>query len=276
VVRQIDDRAERLRDLGAEVVVADLTKTEEVFPILQGCSRVFFSLSVSAQYLEATVVMAAAAKACPEIELVVNMSQMTVSEIDLVHVSESPQHRQQWLGEQALNWSGVPVTHLRPTAFQQNPLFWNFAAQSIEGSGSISPPLGSHRTSPIAANDVAEVAAKILLDPTKYKSQVIELTGPTPLDIQGLAKEYSLALGRPVSSSQLPLETWTDQVLSKVRLPEHVFGHVYTMAKLHSEGRYDRYTNSVEEILGRPAASISATIQSNRDAFPVRRNGISS
>ena len=137
--------------------VLTLTPTalqEEVYPLVKDVSRVFFSMSVSADYLEATVVMAAAAKACPEIELVINMSQMTVSEIDLVHVSESPQHRQQWLGEQALNWSGVPVTHLRPTAFQQNPLFWNFAAQSIEDSGSISIPLGANRASPIAAEQV--------------------------------------------------------------------------------------------------------------------------
>jgi uncharacterized protein YbjT (DUF2867 family) len=98
---------------------------------------VFFSTSVASNYLEATTVMAAAVKASPGIELLVNLSQMTVGTMDLTHVTESPQHRQQWLSEQVLNWSGVPVTHLRPTIFQESPLFWGLAAKSIAESGTI-------------------------------------------------------------------------------------------------------------------------------------------
>jgi NAD(P)H dehydrogenase (quinone) len=170
LVRRDDERAERLRDLGAEVVVADLTRSEEVFPVLQDCRRVFFCTSVSPQYLEATVVMAAAARASARIEIILNISQMTVAEMDIMHMTESPQHRLQWLSEQAFNWSGMPVTHLRPTVFQENPLFWSLAAEDIAKSGTIRLPFGRGRSSPIAANDVAEVAAQILLNPTKYRT----------------------------------------------------------------------------------------------------------
>jgi len=269
LVHRNDERAARLRDIGAEVVVADLTKSEEVFLALQGCGRVFFSMSISPQYLEATVVMAAAARASASIELLVNMSQMTISEMDLTHVTESPQHRLQWLGEQVLDWSGMHVAHLRPTVFQENPLFWGFAAKSIGKSGTIRMPFGRSRTSPVAANDVAEVAAKILLEPSRYIGRILELTGPRSVDMYGLAEEYSAALGRPIHYVEVPFETLRDEALEKSGLPEHVYQHILTMAKLHAGGHYDRCTNSIEEILGRPAASLSATIRDGRSHFPI-------
>jgi uncharacterized protein YbjT (DUF2867 family) len=56
------------------------------------------------------------------------MSQLTVSQMSLTEMTDSPQHRQHWLAEQALNWSGLPVVHVRPTVFLQNPLFLDWAA----------------------------------------------------------------------------------------------------------------------------------------------------
>lgn len=269
IVRRNDERAARLRDLGAEVVVADLTKPAEIFPVIQGCRRVFFSTSVSSQYLEAAMVLAAVARASPNIELVVNLSQMTVSEMDITHGTESSQQRLQWLGEQAFNWSGLPVMHLRPTVFQENPIFWSLAAKSIEKSRTIRMPFGRNRTSPVAAKDVADVAAKILLEPSKFVGRTLELTGPRSVDMDDLAKEYSAALGHPIPYVEVPLDTWREESLAGSGLADHVYQHILTMAKLHAAGRYDRYTNSIEEILGRPAASLSATIKDDRVRFPV-------
>lgn len=269
VVRQNDARADRLRDLGAEVVLVDLTKSEEVFPVLQGCKRVFFSTSVSSEYLESTMVMVAAARASTNIELLVNLSQMTVSEMDITHFTGSPQHRLQWLGEQAFNWSGLPVTHLRPTVFQQNPIFWDLAAKSIEKSGTLRMPFGRSRTAPVASKDVAAVAAKILREPSKYAGRVLELTGPRSVDLHGLAEEYSAGLGRTIPYVEVPFDTWRDEMLENGGRPDHVNQHILTMAKLHAAGRYDRYTNSIEEMLGRPPMSISTTIKDDRMNFPI-------
>lgn len=268
LVRRHDERVTRLQELGADIVVADLTKSEEVYPAVQGCECVFFSMSVSAQYLEASTVMAAAARASSGVKLLVNMSQMTLSEMDLMHVTGSPQHRLQWLSEQVLNWSGVPVTHLRPTAFQENPLFWGFAAKSIEQSGEIRLPFGDSRTSPVSANDVAEVAAKVLLDPLAYVGRTLEITGPCSVDMHGLAEEYSAALGRPVHYVDIPFETWEQETIEESGLPEHVYGHIRTMVKLHAAGRYDRYTDTVGQILGRPAASLATTIKNGDSRSP--------
>ena len=255
LVRRDDERADALRATGAEVVVADLTRPTDVLRALADCRRMYFGMSVSAPYLEATVLAAAAARARGDLEVFVNMSQMTVSQMSLTETTDSPQHRQHWLAEQALNWSGLPVVHVRPTVFLQNPFFLDWAAQSIRRAGTIRLPFGSGRTSPVDTLDVAEVVAAILASPAKHVGKVYELTGPKSQDVGGLAAEYAEALGRPVSYVDVPLERWRDEELRKFGLPEHLFGHLLTMAKLHAAGRYDRLTHDVEAILGRPATS---------------------
>src|SRR5262245_48669476 len=130
LVRSEDKRAETLRRTGAEVVAYDLTHSEDVARALAGCRRMYFGMSVSEHYLEATVTAAAVAREQGDLEVFVNISQMTVSQMSVTRMTDSPQHRQHWLAEQALNWSGLPVVHLRPTVFLENPFFSVLAAES--------------------------------------------------------------------------------------------------------------------------------------------------
>jgi NAD(P)H dehydrogenase (quinone) len=254
-VHHDDERAASLRATGAEVVVGDLTRVEDVSRALDGVRRIYFGLSPSPDYVLATVTVAALARALGEREVLVNISQMTVSQMSLTETTDSPQHRQHWLAEQALNWSGLPVVHVRPTVFLQHPFFLDWAAESIARDGTIRLPFGSGRTSPVDTLDVAEVVAAILASPAKHVGKVYELTGPKSQDVHGIAAEYAEALGRPVTYVDVPLERWRDEELRKFGLPEHLLGHLLTMAKLHAANRYDRLTHDVEAVLGRPATS---------------------
>src|SRR5215475_14019429 len=91
LVHREDERAGALRAMGAEVVVGDLTNGADVVRALEDCRRVFFGMSVSAPYLEATVTACAAAREQGGLEVFVNISQMTVSEMSLTVVTGSPQ-----------------------------------------------------------------------------------------------------------------------------------------------------------------------------------------
>ncbi|WFU38884.1 NAD(P)H-binding protein [Bradyrhizobium sp. CB82] len=101
LVRREDERAESLRLLGAEVVVGGLTDLQSMHRVIQGCKRIYFGMSISAAYLEATVNFAAVARH-HGVEAIVNMSQMTVSQMSINDTSDSPQHKLHWLAEQAL------------------------------------------------------------------------------------------------------------------------------------------------------------------------------
>ena len=267
MVRQDDARAAALRATGAEVVVGDLTHAGDVAQALAGCRGLYFGLSVSAAYLEATTLAAAVARDQGALAVFVNISQMTVSHMSLTAMTDSPQQRQHWLAEQVLNWSGLPVVHLRATVFLQHFFFLAWAAESIARDGTIRLPFGSGRTSPVDARDVADVAATILLRPAVHIGKVYELTGPQSHDMPALAAAYAAALGRPVTYVDVPLEAWRDEELRRRPLPDHVCAHLLTMAQLHAANRYDRLTQDVEAILGRPATSVRDVVARHAALF---------
>ncbi|MFI5977795.1 NAD(P)H-binding protein [Streptomyces sp. NPDC051452] len=266
LVRQDDDRAQALRATGAEVVVGDLTCARDVAGALEGCGRMYFGMAVSGQYLLAAVTTAAVARAYGRLEAFVNMSQLTVSEMDATSGSESHQHRQQWLVEQVLDWSGLPVVQVRPTVFMENPLFQTMFS-SIAKDGVIRWPFGGARTSPIAAGDVAAAVEEILADPAGHVGRIYELTGPRSQNVTAMAAEISDALHRTVGYTDVPLQEWLDDELGALGLPAHVLQHISTMAHLHAAGRYDRQADGMKEITGRSAEGVAGFVHKNPGLF---------
>jgi uncharacterized protein YbjT (DUF2867 family) len=266
MVHRDDQRAQQLRVLGADVVVGDLTRAADIVDALAGVRRMFFNMSVSIDYLMATAQVCAVALERGHLEVLVNMSQMTVSQMTLTSTSESEHQRLHWLAERVINWSGLPAIHVRPTVFLENPLFAMLGARTVKDRGVLALPFGTGRTSPIAAADVAAVVAAILRDPADRIGAVYELTGPETLDIGGLAEQYTEALGRRIAAEDLSLED-ARRLIESVGLPEHVAQHIATMARLHREDRYHRSTDDVARILGRPAQTVAQYVRKHRDLF---------
>ncbi len=169
MVRRDDVRAAALRAAGADVVVGDLLEPSDVYRVVSGCRRAYFGMSVSAGYLEATVSMAAVAREVG-VEALVNMSQMTVSQMSIQNTTKSRQQRQHWLSEQALAWSGLPVVTIRPTMFLES--FLPLVGPAVRDQGRIQLPFGRGKTSPVSADDVARVVAAVLADPAPHLDRI--------------------------------------------------------------------------------------------------------
>lgn len=268
LVRREDDRAAALRAAGAEVVVGDLLEPADVYRVVQGTRRVYFGMSVSAGYLEATVTMAAVAREVGA-DALVNMSQMTVSEMDVHNSTPSRQQRQHWLGEQALAWSGLPVVTVRPTIFLDT--FLTLSSTSVRERSRIELPFGLGKTNPVAAADAARVVAAVLADPAPHLGRVYELTGPRSQDLHGMAREFSEALGREVAYADIAPEVF-EAVLKRVGLPEYVAQHLVTMGELHRAGRYDRQADGVERVTGRPPMSVRDFVALHAEELGGRRS----
>src|SRR5215470_14584022 len=268
MVRREDDRAAALRAAGAEVVVGDLLEPADVARVVNGCRRVYFGLSVSAGYLEATVLMATVARDVG-VHALVNMSQMTVSQMSIQHTTPSRQQRQHWLSEQALAWSGLPVVTIRPTVFLES--FFPLAGPTVRDRGRIELPFGRGKTSPVAAADVAQVVAAVLADPEPHLGRIYELTGPQSQDLDGIAREFSDALNREVTYSDISPEEW-EQKLKGQGMPEHLTGHLLAMGELHRAGRYDRRADGVRRVTGRPAMSVREFVSRYAEEFGGRRS----
>ena len=266
MVHHDDSRADALRAQGAEVITGDLTNPVDVFAAMSGITRMFFNMSVSPDYLLATTVVCAAAKELGSLEVLVNMSQMTVSQMTATSTEESKQQRLHWLAEHVIDWSGIPAVHIRPTVLLDNPLFGMLAARSIRETGRLSLPFGSGRTSPVASRDVADVVTAVLTAPQDHLGAVYELTGPATLDVDEIADQYAQALGRTVTAVQPSDDEWLHQ-LSEIGLPPHVQQHIATMARLHKQDRYNRATQTVEDITGHPAQTVRQYVEQHRDLF---------
>lgn len=267
MVHRDDGRADALRELGADIVVGDLTRPGDVAAALTGVTRMFFNMSVSADYLEAAAVVCAIADERGDLEALVNMSQMTVSQMTSTSTDESRHQRLHWLAERIMNWSGLPVVHVRPTVFLDNPLFTVVASRFVAERGVLALPFGTGRTSPVAATDVARVIAAILQDPAGRIRQVFELTGPAVLDIDGLAEQYTRGLGQSVTGSDLPHDDFVELLSAVPDISSHTVQHLLTVATLHRDDRYNRLTTDVEDVTGRPAQSVEQYVAAHRELF---------
>ena len=253
LVRREDERAEALRRLGAEVVQGDLTDLASMHRAIEGCRRIYFGMSVSAAYLEASINTAAVARH-HGVEAFVNMSQMTVSEMSITESTDSPQHKLHWLAEQALSWSGLPVVTVRPTVFLEG-FFLQLAAPGVRASDELALPMGRGKTSPVSAVDVARAVAVILDDPAPHIGQIYDLTGPESANLDHYARVFSEALGRPIRYRDVPLPAWSEGI-RQARFPEHVVRHLSAMAELTRQGRYDRMTDTLSKLTGEAPTSM--------------------
>ena len=264
MVRTEDERAQALRDKGAEVVVGDLLDLDSMHRAIAGCDTMYFGMSVSDAYLEATVNAAAVAKH-HGVKAFINMSQMTVSQMSITETTASPQQKLQWLAEQALNWSGLPVVHVRPTVMLEG-FFLILTSDSVRESNEIRLPFGEGKTSPVAVEDVAGVIAALLANPQLHIGKVYHLTGPQSENMHFYAQEYSKALGRTITYQDIPVEPWRDGLLKR-GLSVHLVNHLATMADLHRAGRYDRMSNDVLTLTGQEPLSMLEFVRNNAATF---------
>ena len=101
--------------------------------------------------------------------------------------------------EQMIEQFDIPATILRPNCFMQNDLWFKDA---LLGAGVYPFPIGDKGVSMVDARDVAEVAAKALLqrehagEPLPH--QIVNVVGPEALTGAGTAAIWSDLLGKPV------------------------------------------------------------------------------
>jgi uncharacterized protein YbjT (DUF2867 family) len=278
-VCQDDERADALRQAGAEVFVGDLLNIADVTAALKGCRRIYFSMSLSPYYTDAVSLMAAAARAQGDIEVFVNISEYEQSFMTFEKMTApeeerrawlgglitqwSPQQRAHWVAEQVLDWSGLPTVNIRAAMFVENPLMTWLALGPLS-DGELRLPFGDHRLAPIAGYDVAELCVKILADSAEHISKSYDLTGPELKDMHGFAQDYAAALGRKVTYIPEDVETWNETYVdSALAAFPHIAEHLKTLTRLMGGGGYRGVTDQLETLLGRPPKTVRWALENH-------------
>jgi uncharacterized protein YbjT (DUF2867 family) len=270
-VRKDDHRAQELRALGAEIFVGDLLDAHDVFEAVKGCRRAYFSMSLDPSYTTAGVLLAAALREQGDTEILVDMSQHLVAylrpeeirrdEVGLppIDIRWSPQERVHWATERALEWSGIPVTHIQATIFVENPIYSTFPMQDLIERAELHLPLRDQKIALITAYDTAEACARVLTDPSRHQNTGYILTGPKAQDGHELAEEYSLALGKSIRYVAYNWDDWNKKYIDPHLeiLGQHTATHLKHLNKLTAAGYFNTPTEQLEPLLERPAKTVS-------------------
>jgi NAD(P)H dehydrogenase (quinone) len=248
MVRRKDDRSAALEKLGAEVVVGDLHHIDQIRQAMEGLNAAYFVYPVAPGLIEATVYFAQAAKEAG-IATIVNLSQRSAS-----RTSTSDSCRETWIAEQLLNWSGLAVTHLRPTYFLQWLLYpWQLPL--FLEKGILRLPVGKARHAPIAAEDQGRVIAAILQSPEGHAGQTYPLFGPVEMNHDQMAAELTKALGRPITFQNVTIDEYCKS-LETMGVPAYVIQHLGGAMEDYQHGVMSRMNDNVERLSGQKPMSV--------------------
>ena len=262
LVHRLDERSQRLADLGAEVVAGDFLNLDSVRRAMKGVQRVYFCYPPLDGLLKAATNLAIAARD-EGVEGLVNMSQISARE----H-TKSALAFQHWQSEQILDWAGIGASHINPTFFAED--LYLFTGQSILEEGKMVLPFGEGKHAPVAAEDIARVVAGILEDPQPHAGQHYFISGPKNMKMTEIAEVLSSQLGRPIEYVDLPIEHWQQALKEKTDFPHFLVSHLGAVAQDHQEGVFSGVSDVVERIGGKAPQSLENFISANPEAFGVR------
>ncbi|CAF4718054.1 unnamed protein product, partial [Rotaria sp. Silwood1] len=163
-------------------------------------------------------------------------------------------HRAQALRERGAEVIIGDLTQL-PDVHRANPHLYHWAKSAVAEHDELRIPFGSGRIPPIAAYDVARVAAVILTNPAAHIGKSYDLTGPKAVNMDEVANIYSAVLGRKIRYVPLDWNEWKDTTLKEHVLKDgweqHTADHLANLAQLIQKGTVEVSPN-VELLTGSP------------------------
>jgi len=212
LVRRKDGRSDRLRGLGAEVVVADMFDPEQVEAAVRGVQRIAYVPPWHPHVLNSGVLFATAAQRAG-VEAIVGVTQWLAS----------PSHpalstRQMWLLDQLFDQTvGVAHVTVNPGFFAADYLL-PLPLASLFG---VFPwPTGGGRNAPASNEDIARVMVAALLDPARHAGRTYHPTGPEMLSGEDMARLIGEAVGRKVRHVDTPVPI----LMRALRVADRRFG----------------------------------------------------
>jgi NAD(P)H dehydrogenase (quinone) len=253
-----DARSEALEKLGAAVVLGDLLEIDTVHAAMEGVDAAYLVWPVAPGLIHATVNFAQAAKETG-VSTIINLSQRSANRFSTSHSC-----RDSFVAEQVLNWSSVPVIHLRPTYFLEWLLYpWQLPYLQ---QGILRMPVGKGRHSPIAADDQGRVIAALLKDPEAYIGKTIPVSGPVEMDHEQMAAELTEALGRKIAFQDIPIDEYC-RSLEAMGVPAYIVQHLGGAMDDYQHGHMSGADNNVEKLTGRRSMTVAEFARAHADVL---------
>jgi uncharacterized protein YbjT (DUF2867 family) len=257
LVRTEPDAA-ALRARGVAAVVGDLGDPRTLPPAFEGVRDAWLLMPNGPRAPENNMNAVWAARRAG-VERVVRLSA-----VGAAHDAPNRSGRLHALSDRETEASGMRWTILRPLWFMQNLLN---EAGAVRATGTFALNMGAARFGMVDARDVAECAARVLLDgPDRHHGATYTLTGPRSVSLGEAAAEVGAAVGRPVS--YVPVDDGTKRAaLLGHGVPEWIVDMLEEYARAYAAGWGDYTTGAVEGILGRPPRDVADFARDHAAAF---------
>jgi NAD(P)H dehydrogenase (quinone) len=256
-VRADDDRAGELAGAGAEVVVGDLLRLNDVSHALDGVRSAYFVYPIHPGLLEATAVFAQAATETG-VRAVVNMSQISAR-----REAGSNAAQQHWIAERLLDRSPFDAIHLRPTFFADNFIYFS---RSIAQDDVIRLPFGEGRHAPVAVDDQARVIAAIMERPEPHYGKTYPLYGPVEMNHHEIADSFSRTLSRAIRYEPIEFDQFAEFCVEQ-GYSEHLIQHLENVSIDYRNGVFSGTNDVVARIGNATPTTIEDFIKVHRAAF---------
>jgi uncharacterized protein YbjT (DUF2867 family) len=236
------EKARMLEALNVEIVQADLERPETLEGALAGVERAYFVTSGEVTTLSEHFYTAARRAG---VRHIVRLSGSFMVGPD------APVQFDRWhyQAEQALERSGLAYTHLRPSFFMQNVLFFG-------ASGTLALPMGNARVNLVDYRDIAAIAVAALTG-AGHEGKTHQITGPEALTFSEVAARLSAASGRtfrylPVSEGEFA------QMIVQWGLPAAVAADLAKEYALIGAGHpaFGVVTDTMPRVTGQAARSV--------------------
>jgi uncharacterized protein YbjT (DUF2867 family) len=254
-----DNRSAALEKLDAEVVLGDLHNVDSISSAMEGIDAAYLVYPVQAGLIDATVNFAQAAREAG-VSAVINLSQRSAD-----RNSKSNSCKETFIAEQVLNWSGLAVTHLRPTYFLEW-LLYPFQLPLFVEKGILRLPVGKGRHAPIGAEDQGRVIAAILQNPGEHKGQTYPLFGPVEMDHEQMASELSEALARQIVFQNISIDEYCKS-LAAMGVSAYMIQHFEGAMDAYQHGVMSGMNDNVERLTGREPMSVGEFARAHLDVL---------
>ena len=168
--------------------------------------------------------------------------------------------RQHAATEEALAATGVPTTVLRHAMYAD---FVPFFAVLEDGQAVIAAPADDGRASFVSRDDLADVAAAVLLDDSPaLDGAVLDATGPEALSLDDAAAVLAEVTGRPAAyRRQTVEEAWATRRPSGH--PDWEVEGWVTSYRAIAAGEMSRVTDVVPRLTGHPARTVAEHLRAH-------------
>ena len=249
-----EEKAQPLKEAGAEIYVGDLDQGDTIDAALEGIDKVYLCTWNGPTALKQGLNVIEAIKRVGTKPFVVRHSAFGAENSELIQQINEV--------DDALKASGIPWTSIKPTFFMQNMLM---ASQSIQTDGNIYWDWADGKAGMIDVRDIADSALGALTGKAEQGKEYI-LTGAYPVSMHDVATSFSNVLGKEINYVAVPHEA-SKEAMMGMGFPEFIVDGYIELNKGFADGFADLSTNNVELLSGHSARSVDDFVNDFKGYF---------